>query len=55
MYRSLSPGLSTGINIWILHASCQNIGKHLVHLFFDIAKCGGMFAKHTVCEQQKMT
>lgn len=51
MNQSLSPGFSTGINSWVLYASCQNIGKLLVHLFLHIAKCGRIFAKHTVCEQ----
>lgn len=50
IHFSLGP---THINSWVLYASCQNIGRHLVHLFLDFAKCGKMFAKHTVCEEQK--
>lgn len=52
IHSSLGP---TRINSWVLYASCQNIGRHLVHLFLDFAKCGNMFAKHPVSEDQKMT
>ena len=55
MNQSVPPGLSIGFNSWVLYASCQNIGKHLVHLFFYFAKSSRIFAKHSVFEQQKMT
>lgn len=45
---SFFPLVPTSINSWILYASCQNIGRHLVHLFLDFAKCGKIVCK-TYC------
>lgn len=55
MYQSLSPDLPLALTVGCYVLAVKILEKHLVHLFFSVAKCGRVFAKHSSCKQQTMT